>query len=438
MTGTPKASSLGIAREDTPVSDLQARIYAGLGRMRFQLIGGVISAVILPAIVRTRFENYPDVVVHYDNSMWGTLFALLLGFLVFRKVTAYPGVQSTAYILPAFIASYMLTVTIFFMLRLEYSRAQFLVSFVLTTGFFYLVSFLMRRGRRLDLTLVPVGDVSRLSRIKEANVRLLASPEEAASAGAVVVDLKADLPPEWERFIADSVLEGRRVYNAKEVIESLTGRVQIEHISENRFGTLNPDSIYESAKRYVDFALALTVLILLSPLFLMVGLAIRLDSPGPAIFRQERVGFRGRAFWVYKFRTMRHDEGPADRVSQMTLPNDARITRLGRFLRKSRIDELPQIVNILRMEMSWIGPRPEALGLSSWYEGMIPFYRYRHVVRPGITGWAQVNQGHVTSVDDADLKLQYDFYYVKNFSMWLDILVLLKTVRIVLTGHGAK
>jgi lipopolysaccharide/colanic/teichoic acid biosynthesis glycosyltransferase len=420
------------------VSDPQARIYAGLGRMRFQLIGGVISAVILPAIVRTRFENYPDVVVHYDNSMWGTLFALLLGFLVFRKVTAYPGVQSTAYILPAFIASYMLTVTIFFMLRLEYSRAQFLVSFVLTTGFFYLVSFLMRRGRRLDLTLVPVGDVSRLSRIKEANVRLLASPEEAASAGAVVVDLKADLPPEWERFIADSVLEGRRVYNAKEVIESLTGRVQIEHISENRFGTLNPDSIYESAKRYVDFALALTVLILLSPLFLMVGLAIRLDSPGPAIFRQERVGFRGRVFWVYKFRTMRHDEGPADRVSQMTLPNDARITRLGRFLRKSRIDELPQIVNILRMEMSWIGPRPEALGLSSWYEGMIPFYRYRHVVRPGITGWAQVNQGHVTSVDDADLKLQYDFYYVKNFSMWLDILVLLKTVRIVLTGHGAK
>jgi exopolysaccharide biosynthesis polyprenyl glycosylphosphotransferase len=394
--------------------------------------------VILPAIVRTRFENYPDVVVHYDNSMWGTLFALLLGFLVFRKVTAYPGVQSTAYILPAFIASYMLTVTIFFMLRLEYSRAQFLVSFVLTTGFFYLVSFLMRRGRRLDLTLVPVGDVSRLSRIKGANVRLLATPEEAASAGAVVVDLKADLPPEWERFIADSVLEGRRVYNAKEVIESLTGRVQIEHISENRFGTLNPDSIYESAKRYVDFALALTVLILLSPLFLMVGLAIRLDSPGPAIFRQERVGFRGRVFWVYKFRTMRHDEGPADRVSQMTLPNDARITRLGRFLRKSRIDELPQIVNILRMEMSWIGPRPEALGLSSWYEGMIPFYRYRHVVRPGITGWAQVNQGHVTSVDDADLKLQYDFYYVKNFSMWLDILVLLKTVRIVLTGHGAK
>ena len=103
-----------------------------------------------------------------------------------------------------------------------------------------------------------------------------------------------------------------------------------------------------------------------------------------------------------------------------------------------RIDELPQIINIIRGEMSWIGPRPEALKLSTWYEGIIPFYRYRHVVRPGITGWAQVNQGHVTSLDDADVKLQYDFFYVKHFSLWLDILVLLRTVRVVLTGHGAK
>jgi lipopolysaccharide/colanic/teichoic acid biosynthesis glycosyltransferase len=122
----------------------------------------------------------------------------------------------------------------------------------------------------------------------------------------------------------------------------------------------------------------------------------------------------------------------------MTQAGDARITRIGRFLRRTRIDELPQILNILKGQMSWIGPRPEALKLSAWYEGQIPFYRYRHIVRPGITGWAQVSQGHVTSLSDADLKLQYDFFYVKNFSLWLDILVLLKTVRVVLTGSGAK
>jgi lipopolysaccharide/colanic/teichoic acid biosynthesis glycosyltransferase len=124
--------------------------------------------------------------------------------------------------------------------------------------------------------------------------------------------------------------------------------------------------------------------------------------------------------------------------SQMTQDRDPRITRLGHFLRKSRIDELPQIINILRGEMSWIGPRPEAVHLSEWYAKNIPFYRYRHLVRPGITGWAQVNQGHVTTLDDADLKLQYDFFYVKNFSLWLDILVLLRTVRVVTSGDGAR
>jgi len=435
MTGTAdrgRSKELGVSRDGL------TQVYAGLGRMRYQLLGGLVCAVILPAIVRARFEAYPDFIAEYDNSMLGTMFALLLGFLVFRKVTAYPGVQSTAYILPAFLASYMLVVLIFFMLRLEYSRAQFIVSFVLSTGFFYAACFLMRRVQSLELAVVPVGDIGRLASLRTASARLLTSPEEASGASAIVVDLKADLPPEWERFIADSVLEGRKVYNAKDVFESLSGRVQIEHISENRFGALNPDSIYESAKRYIDFVLALAALVLVAPLLLLVGLAIRLDSPGPALFRQERMGFRGRVFEVYKFRTMRHVEGPVDRDTQMTRPNDDRITRLGRFLRRSRIDELPQIVNILRMEMSWIGPRPEALNLSTWYESVIPFYRYRHVVRPGITGWAQVNQGHVTSLDDADLKLQYDFFYVKNFSLWLDILVILRTVRIVLSGYGAR
>jgi lipopolysaccharide/colanic/teichoic acid biosynthesis glycosyltransferase len=122
----------------------------------------------------------------------------------------------------------------------------------------------------------------------------------------------------------------------------------------------------------------------------------------------------------------------------MTQSDDARVTRLGRFLRRTRIDELPQIWNILRGEMSWIGPRPEAMSLSSWYEGELPFYRYRHIVRPGITGWAQVNQGHVCSLSDVDHKLQFDFYYIKNISYWMDILILIKSFRVVLTGFGAK
>ncbi|MEO1029348.1 MAG: exopolysaccharide biosynthesis polyprenyl glycosylphosphotransferase, partial [Pseudomonadota bacterium] len=226
---------------------------------------------------------------------------------------------------------------------------------------------------------------------------------------------------------------------AKQLRESLEGRVFVEHISENTQGHLAPDSLYAPMKRYIEFCTAIIALVALSPLLLLFALLIRLDSKGPALFKQTRMGYRGRPFTVFKFRSMRvQDENARNTNTDMTQSDDDRITRIGRFIRKTRIDELPQIWNILRGEMSWIGPRPETLNLSRWYEGEIPFYRYRHVVRPGITGWAQVNQGHVTSVDDVREKLEYDFYYVRHFSIWLDILIVIQTIRVVLTGHGAK
>ena len=127
-----------------------------------------------------------------------------------------------------------------------------------------------------------------------------------------------------------------------------------------------------------------------------------------------------------------------ERLAAMTGDQDDRVTRIGRFLRKTRIDELPQIINILMWQMSWIGPRPEAAILSKWYTNEIPFYRYRHVVKPGISGWAQVNQGHVAEVDEVHRKLQYDFYYIKYFSPWLDVLILFRTIKTMLSGFGAR
>ncbi|WP_246684236.1 MULTISPECIES: sugar transferase [unclassified Mesorhizobium] len=161
----------------------------------------------------------------------------------------------------------------------------------------------------------------------------------------------------------------------------------------------------------------------------------KVDSKGPALFRQKRMGYRGNIYEVYKFRTMKLSATVGDEKEEaITKAADARITRLGQVLRKSRIDELPQAINILRGEMNWIGPRPEALVVSKWYEAELPFYRYRHTDRPGITGWAQVNQGHVAAVDDVLEKLHYDFYYIKNF---LDVLIVFRTVRTMLTGFGA-
>jgi lipopolysaccharide/colanic/teichoic acid biosynthesis glycosyltransferase len=170
----------------------------------------------------------------------------------------------------------------------------------------------------------------------------------------------------------------------------------------------------------------------------IVAIAIRLDSQGPALFRQKRIGHAGRLITVYKFRTMRRVEIADQRRALMTDENDGRITRVGRVLRQLRIDELPQIINILRWEMSWIGPRPEADLLSGWYTSEIPFYRYRHVVKPGISGWAQVNQGHVAEVRDVHAKLHYDFYYIKYFSPWLDVLIFFRTIKTMLTGFGSR
>lgn len=256
----------------------------------------------------------------------------------------------------------------------------------------------------------------------------------------MVADLRADLSDEWDRRLADFALSGVPVYHSKHLNESLTGRVELEHLSENSFGTLSPISAYMTAKHLIDWTVALTVAIVLMPAFLILSVAIMLDSRGSPIFRQRRIGYCGRSFVMWKFRTMTAvASGSGDfRAAAMTTANDQRITRIGRFLRQSRLDELPQIVNILKREMSWIGPRPEAEILSQWYEAEIPFYRYRHIVRPGITGWAQVNQGHVAEVDEVRAKLYYDFYYIKNFSPWIDFLICARTVRTMLTGFGAR
>jgi lipopolysaccharide/colanic/teichoic acid biosynthesis glycosyltransferase len=199
-----------------------------------------------------------------------------------------------------------------------------------------------------------------------------------------------------------------------------------------------PSRGYFYFKSAIDFAVAVICLPLLLPLLALIVIIIRLDSKGPALFRQRRVGYAGRNIIVYKFRTMRISDLIDDRESAITRDGDDRITRVGRVLRNLRLDEIPQVFNILKFEMSWIGPRPEAEVLSTWYASELPFYPYRHVVKPGISGWAQVNQGHVASMDEVHRKLQYDFYYIKYFSPWLDLLILVRTIRTMLTGDGAK
>lgn len=413
-----------------------------VSRNRFQLIGGILFAVVVPTVVRTQFERFGDPPLSYEHSLIGTVCALLLGYLVFRKMTVLPGARALVNVVPAFVSSYSVVMALFFLMRIDYSRYQFLVSFGLACVWFATILFIVARFRRPVFGILPSAQTSRLQSYRGIRWIVIKSPKHLKRYPhmPLIVDFRStSIEPEWERLAAEEAIKGRRVLSARQLAESLTGRVEIENLSENTFGHLAPDSLYAPMKRYVDIVSAILVLAIFWPVMLLTAMIIRLESRGPAIFKQERMGYRGKTFTVYKFRSMRHKSPDEECLqSDKTLRDDDRITTFGHFIRKTRIDELPQIVNILRGDMSWIGPRPETLRLSKWYENEIPFYRYRHIVRPGISGWAQVKQGHVTEVNDIRRKLEYDMYYVRHFSMWLDLLIAVKTISVVFTGKGAK
>jgi len=234
-------------------------------------------------------------------------------------------------------------------------------------------------------------------------------------------------------------LKGIRVDEGVAFTEELYGRLSV--------GSLYPSSlifsdgfrrsfITEKLKRGMDIFLSLAGLILFSPLGLVVSIAIKLESEGPVFYRQERVGENGGTFDLLKFRSMRAD---AEENGPVWASNgDKRITRVGRVIRKLRMDEMPQVINVLKGEMSFVGPRPERRFFVEKLEKEIPFYSYRHTVKPGITGWAQIYYPYGASQQDALEKLKYDLYYIKHMSLPMDLQVILKTVKIVLLARGAR
>lgn len=191
------------------------------------------------------------------------------------------------------------------------------------------------------------------------------------------------------------------------------------------------------AKRVFDIVSSSALLLIASPVMLLTMIAIRLDSPGPIFYSQERVGLGGKLFMCLKFRSMRTD-AEKDGIARWATKNDSRVTRVGAVMRKTRIDELPQLLSVLRGEMSMVGPRPERPSFVKQLKEQIPFYDVRHSIKPGVTGWAQVRYSYGASIDDARKKHQFDLYYVKNNSLLLDLLVLIETVSVVLFREGAQ
>jgi lipopolysaccharide/colanic/teichoic acid biosynthesis glycosyltransferase len=410
-----------------------------VSQLRFQLGGALVVGLLLPLILRwpitsLRLEFISSSMIL--PSLIAAAIAIITGYWLNRQVTGYPGASDLAYVVPSLALTFGAVLLASFFLRLDYSRYIILTSFLSAVAWLLATGYVRSRHALPQLALVPGGNHRGITKSSGAKwLELRSQNADLTQVEGVVADLRGSLSESWERFVAKCILAGMPVYDVKNVMEALTGRVEIEHLSENSFGSVLPSNLYLKMKRAVDLALALVLLPFFAVAIILAAIVIKLDSPGPIFFAQQRMGFRAKIFTIYKLRTMRHEE---DEGSRFTKAGDARITWVGQFLRKYRVDELPQIFNILKGEMSWLGPRPEAVELADWYSTEIPFYIYRHAVRPGISGWAQVNQGNVAEVDAVTLKLQYDFYYIKNFSPLLDLLIVIRTIGTILTGFGSR
>ncbi len=235
-------------------------------------------------------------------------------------------------------------------------------------------------------------------------------------------------------------LGGTRVFNVAEFYERFLYKVPLQFLrkvwfaTSAEFGLIHHDIVLR-AKRVVDIILSVMLLSTLFPMMILVGLVVFAYDRGPAFYSQIRVGVNGELFRVYKFRTMVTD-AEKEGGHQWAAKEDNRITSIGRVLRATRLDELPQLWNVLRGDMSFIGPRPERPEFVTELEKAIPFYQYRHVVKPGLTGWAQVMYPYGASQEDSERKLEYDLYYIRHFSLMLDVFIVLKTIRVVLFGRG--
>ena len=242
------------------------------------------------------------------------------------------------------------------------------------------------------------------------------------------------------RQLLDCKVSGIKVYDLNTHFEKTLGQIRVDFLSASWliFGDgFNQGTWRTAVKRVFDIVSASLLCLLASPVMLLAAIAIKLESRGPVLYRQERVSLNGRPFSIAKFRSMRAD-AEIDGKPQWAAANDNRVTRVGQFIRRVRIDELPQLFNVLCGDMSLVGPRPERPFFVEQLTQDIPFYALRHSVKPGVTGWAQVRYHYGSTVEDSLEKLQYDLYYVKNHTLFLDLMVLLETVGVVLTGKGAR
>lgn len=296
---------------------------------------------------------------------------------------------------------------------------------------FDVVGFLDRDSNRVGERLVNPGIIGTFEQLFETVER-----HRVQTIAVCLEDRRAVLPLQT---LLDFKAMGLEVVDGHHLYEDESGRMSIDLLKPSAliFSTgFRRRIVTMGLKRLLDLVASATGLLMLAPFFVLVGILIKLDSLGPVLYRQTRVGARGQPYVIWKFRSMCQDAEMSG--AQWAATEDPRTSRVGYWLRRWRIDELPQLFNVLKGEMSLVGPRPERPVFVQELRSIIPYYDIRHTVKPGITGWAQIRFGYGASAEDAHVKLQYDLYYVKNLSLALDFRILSETARVVLHGEGVR
>jgi lipopolysaccharide/colanic/teichoic acid biosynthesis glycosyltransferase len=401
-------------------------------------MGGFLFCVVLPIPIYATGEPFAGGIGAMEQTILATAAAYAIVWYCGRRLEAFPRVTlqgNIGYIAPVAAIAYATIAVLLLLLRSDYSRVQLFGSGFLAILWMAFVGQLKARYLARNYAVLPSSLVEAMPGLPTCHWLPFENVErDGIRVDAIVADLGAGLTERQISALAGAAIAGVPVLDRRYIVETLTGRTPLGGLTPNEFGALLPSRQYLVVRRSIEFLLTVLFVPVFLPMLAVVALAIRLDSPGPIFFIQTRVGRRGRSFRMIKFRTMFHGaSGPS-----FTAQGDTRITRVGWFLRRSRLDELPQFINVLKGDMSWVGPRPEALDLEQSYVRDIPHFALRSIIRPGITGWAQINQGYAHAHDEMRSKLEYDLFYLKHCSLWLDLVIVLRTFTVLFGGAGAR
>ena len=402
--------------------------------------------MLLPSLMAAQLLEDAGVMTYqFGETLWWCVLPYAVATHLLMRASNLPVAERSGVLWVSTTAPFLFTPLGFALLQQPYSRAAVVWAYAATTLWLWWGYRRHVKHRALRLVHLDANVPAQLTACLSPNtldpqaVELIAwnpnSDTPLPACDGVVLDRHVRSTDERTRLLGELKMQHLRLYSVEAVAELTSGRKMLPTAADSLW-EIDNDPSYDRAKRLLDVATVIALAPLWLPLAAGVALAVRFDSKGPALYSQPRVGRDGQVFTLWKFRSMVHGlQAPGVHFAQA---EDPRITRVGRVLRRSRLDELPQLFNVLMGHMSLIGPRPEQTAFVRDFAATIPSYPYRHLVRPGLTGWAQVQQGYADSADTTRIKLSYDLYYVAHYSLALDLLIAAKTVKTVCTGFGAR